>query len=266
MNTIIEELQNINFTKIEAQIYLCLLQNDILNGSQIAKQLNMPRTSVYSALDNLFKKGIILMISSEPTLYKAQDPKVFLSILKSDYNNSIEILEEALPKFKSFNLEDQFWNMKGFNSFLIQLKESFSLAKKSIYISTDFDLTFLKSDFKLLIERNINIILFSFINTGIEDLNMEIYSSTTPSNTDSFERFMMVIDESKVIICNKNEYGELLGTVTSNPLMISIISEHIHHDIYLHKLNKIHSTNLINDDIKINSSFERKSTLCNKNI
>lgn len=263
MNNIIDELQNLNLTKIESQIYLCLLQNDILNGSQIAKILNIPRTSVYSSLDNLFKKGIVLMLSGEPTVYKAQEPKVFLKNIKKNYENSIEILENSLSDFKSFGLEDQFWNIKGYDSFLMQTKNLFSLAQKEIYISTDFDLTPLKNDIDDLTKEKIKVILFSFNKIGIESLDIEYYINPISTNCNTFKRFMMVIDKSKVIICNQNRYGELLGTVTSNPLMISIVCEHIHHDIYLYKLNQKFENDLITDDIKINSGFEKNSTMCN---
>ncbi len=59
VENIITHLEMLRFSKIEAQVYVTLVKHSKLNGSQIAKILNLSRSSVYSALHNLYNRGIV---------------------------------------------------------------------------------------------------------------------------------------------------------------------------------------------------------------
>lgn len=262
MENIIKELQNFHFTKIEAQIYLCLLQNEELNGSQVAKFLNLPRTSVYTALESLYQKGVVLMLPGEPTLYKVQDPSMFVGSLKKEYTKSIETLEKSLINFKSFGAEDQYWNIKGYENFLLNVKKMLSDAQKEVYISTNYDLQLFKEELSLLKERNVRVIVFSFEALEVRNLSIEFYHYENKKVCLEDKRMMLVIDQQKVLVAHQNVHGEVLGTITQNPLLITIISEHIHHDIYLLKLNQKYEKDLVTKKIQLDSQFERNSKIC----
>lgn len=261
MEYLLERLEKFNFTKLEAQIYLCLLKNGDLNGSQIAKIINIPRTSVYSALESLYKKGNVSMLLGEPTVYKVQDPKVLIEKLKEDYSESIDILENSLTKFNVFGAEDQYWNIKGYESFINNTKCILNATKREVYISTNFDIQLFKVELSALAKRKVKIILFSFENLNVSDLMLEFYHHAKNKEELEEKRWMMVSDNQKAIIANQNKYGQVLGTFTENNLMTSIIAEHIHHDIYLLNLKKKFSRNLITKDIIVNSEFERNSDM-----
>lgn len=258
---IIEKLQKFNFTKIEAQIYLCLLKNGDLNGSQIAKFLNIPRTSVYASLESLYQKGYVSMLLGDPTVYKAQDPKAFIDKIKEDYSESIDILENSLTKFEVFGSEDQYWNIKGYDSFISKTKSILKVTARELYISTNFDIQIFNKELNVLGEKGVKIILFSFENLDISNLKLEFYHHVKAHEEFTDKRWMMVSDNKKAIIVNQNKYGQVLGTFTENNLMTSIISEHIHHDIYLLKLKQKFKRNLITKDIIVNSEFERNSIM-----
>lgn len=262
MEHIIKELQNFNFTKIEAQVYLCLLKNEKLNGSQIAKIINTPRTSVYTALDSLYQKGVILMLPGEPTMYQVQNPKMFIKSLKSDYEKSISILEDSLINFKNFGVQDQYWNIKGYDHFINHTKELLIEAEKEVYISTNYDLQIFAEEFKVLEQKNVRIIIFSFEELNIKNLAVELYHHGGKKVCCEGKRMMLVVDQQKVLIANGNTYGEVLGTITQNSLLVSIVSEHIHHDIYLLKLKQKYGQDIITKEIQLNSDFEKTPKVC----
>jgi len=56
---ILENLEKVGFGRKEAEVFLELIKNPGTNGSQIAKTLGYPRTTVYQNLDILQKKGYI---------------------------------------------------------------------------------------------------------------------------------------------------------------------------------------------------------------
>ena len=80
MEDLISNLEQLGFSKIEAQVYSCLVQHDIMSGYSIAKNLNKTRPSVYNALDNLLEKGFVNIVHGETVSeYVAVDPELLLN-------------------------------------------------------------------------------------------------------------------------------------------------------------------------------------------
>ena len=74
MQKIVEELEKFGFSKIEGMVYISLIKQPKQNGSQIAKQLNFPRTSIYAAIEKLYSIGTIKLIPETTNVYIAKDP------------------------------------------------------------------------------------------------------------------------------------------------------------------------------------------------
>ena len=68
---------------------------------------------------------------------------------------------------------------------------------------------------------------------------------------------MLVVDNKKTFVASNEDYDEIIGTFTENILMRRIITEHIHHDIYLMKLEEIRNRDLIDEKILIKSKYEQ---------
>ena len=51
--------QQIGFHPTETRVYLCLAQLGKSTAQLVAQRLEIPRTTVYSALDSLVKKGFV---------------------------------------------------------------------------------------------------------------------------------------------------------------------------------------------------------------
>lgn len=264
MENTIEKLRHFNFTRIEAQVYLCLLKNGRLNGSQIAKYLGISRTSIYTALDNLYEKGHIFMLAGEPTMYMVQDPDLLIKNIKKNYSEAIEVLERSLNNFDIYDAKDQYWNVKGYDNFLINTKKMLLQAEDEVYISTTFPLQLFRDELNILLDREVRIVVFSFERLDREGIAVEFYCHEEKNIYYEGRRWMMVVDNKLAFIANENPNKEVLGTFTENPLMISIIAEHIHHDIYLLKLKEKYGRNLFAGDILIDSKFEKRTSLKNK--
>ncbi|QZY56175.1 helix-turn-helix domain-containing protein [Crassaminicella profunda] len=65
MKEIINMLEKLSFSKTEASVYITLLKHPKLTGYQIAKKINISRSSVYSALDNLYNRGGVSLLSGK---------------------------------------------------------------------------------------------------------------------------------------------------------------------------------------------------------
>jgi len=258
MDEILSLLEKLNFSKTEASVYVNLLKNSSLNGYQIAKNLNMSRSSVYSALDNLYKKGIVVSLPGSSQIYKAENPSTLINKMRNEFVETTDILEIKLQELETSDSEERYLNISGYENVISKVKELLLTAEKEVYINTDFNLQIFLKEFNDLEKRGVRIIIFSFAKSNSENLPVEIYTHNDASCLGKQTRIMLVVDCKKTLIADKGPHREeFLGTFTDNVLLASVVSEHIHNDIYLLKLKNKYEENLIND-IKLNTIFENR--------
>ena len=258
MKEILNLLERLNFTKTEAAVYLELIKNSALTGYQVAKNLNMARSSIYSALDNLYKRGVVFLLPGDAQVYKAENPSTLLNKMKQEFVDNADLLEEKLNNIDNTQYEERYLNIEGYDNVIAKTKELLMTAEKEVYINTDFNLNIFEKEFQELFERGVRIIVFSFSNISFQDMPIEIYKHEHAIICKKESRMMLVVDYKKTLIAERGQNDEFLGTFTENRLLASIVSEHIHHDIYLLKLRKKYNVDLIDNVIKINTLMEKE--------
>lgn len=91
-------LQKLGLSETEAEVYSSALQQGACSAADIAKATGINRTTVYAALKQLQKKGIVYEdITNSPTSYTARDPKQ-LDILVATQRAKLEDQEQALSE------------------------------------------------------------------------------------------------------------------------------------------------------------------------
>ncbi len=257
MNEIIKLLEYFNFSKTEASVYLNLVKNGAQNGSQVAKDLNISRSSVYSALENLYSRATIYLLQSDSRTFKAEDPEILFERMKKTYVDSAEILKKSLCDLQKKEENNFYLNIKGLDNFLIKAKQLLLTAEKEVYINACMDIQLLSVEFHKLRKKGVRVIIFSFTNLNHSNLPVEFYYNSTKPSESQEVRMMLVVDRKSTLIGSAMDDGEVIGTYTDNPLLVSIISEHIHQDIYLLKLKEKYNKDLIENDILLNTIQEK---------
>lgn len=235
---ILENLEKIGFGRKEGEVFLELVKNPGSNGSQIAKALGYPRTTVYQNLDILQKKGYInSFLDKEITLYEAIDLNELFENYKKEVNSATKFLKDELNKVEVNGKQKQFYNLSSFEDIKDRLRVILKRAEKIVYINTNLDLFEFEKDFRKLKEKGIRVILFSFNKIDYKSLGIETYirDSFNLNITNSERRIMVAVDSYAAIIASNYE-GEFCGTYSENKLLVNIVREHIKNDIHLMKL------------------------------
>lgn len=259
MDEIINNLCNLYFSKIEAKIYVTLIKLGDLSGYQIAKNIGIARTSVYSALDGMYEKGIVLKINeSEGTkIYQAQNPVTLFEALRSKYNQNAIRAEEVLKKYYEQDFKEKFVNIEGYETVISKAKEMMKNSNKEICINSDFDIQIFKDEIIELRKRGVRVIVFSFARLNCEGLDIEYYSRNECS-ADNPTRLMLVSDCKDTLVADTYKArGTWLGTITNNALLTSIVNEHILNDIYIQMVEKKNGE-FIEDRMKLNTLIEQR--------
>lgn len=249
---IISTLSNLGFSRLEAEIYIILLDGT-MSGYQIAKKIEIARPSVYTALEHMFEKGIVQKVQDGSSEFTAQPPEIIFKKLSGEFTQNALLAEQALIKYSENRFENRLATIKGFKTILEYAKKLLTTAKKEVLINTDLDLSILQSAIKKAEENKVSVIIFSFYATNIE-LPCKVYTHNRPPKNPA-TRLMITCDETETLIANSNSSGEWIASITNNPLMIEIVTEHIHNDIYLLKLRNEYGSNIY-ENLRIGSYFE----------
>lgn len=257
MKDIVDNLCKLYFTKLEAQIYVTLIKEGALSGYQIAKKINISRSSVYSALEPMYEKGMVLCLSEGTQIYSAQNPVTLFRKLKREYSENANKAEEVLKKYFSQDFEEKLVNLKGYETVVENAREVLRSAEKEVLINSDFNIQLFKDDILELRKKGVRIILFSFPNLNCQNLDIEYFTRNEKYCKDNLgTRIMLVADCKLTLVADTyKERGTWLGTLTNNTLITSIVSEHILHDIYILKTEEKYG-DFINKSESLNTLIE----------
>ncbi|MBQ1949118.1 MAG: TrmB family transcriptional regulator [Treponema sp.] len=275
----VSALVSLGFTATEANVYCTMVPEEKMNGYQIAKSLNISRSSVYAALENMVNKGAILSIPGNKNEYTVVKPDELVDKILSNYEKNAKIakssLEQLSLKNKSSNL---FLNIQGLTNIRDNVLQMIRCAQKEILISSSMDLKPFVEELSFAIQHGVRVIVFSMIKLELYGLNVEFYGGQFPAENCQEIRFSLVVDNKSCLICSNDkeefytlkqlmdrsagtflssEDKDFLGMRSSNRLMVNIIQEHFHFDVYLFKLRlKNNGKRIITPDIQIGSLME----------
>lgn len=86
-NNITEGLQQFDFTEYQARTYTALVAHGVAEAETIASTADLPRTSVYKALDSLHEKGYVVETKGRPKIYRPAEPLELKSRLSRELDD-----------------------------------------------------------------------------------------------------------------------------------------------------------------------------------
>lgn len=249
-------LENLGFSPLESKLYLVLTDKGTLSPYQLAKQVNISRSSVYNALEHMYEKGMVERIAGETLSYKAQNTDVLLNKLNLQFSKNLRAAKKNLQQFKESSYKEQFANLNGAETILCKARELIRNTEKELYISTDFPLSPIETE---LNETKSSVTVFSFYDLDVPK-NIRFYSHRRPITTQHIpSRFALVCDAERILLADiQPERDAWNGVITNNRLMIQMISEHIHNDIYLLKIKERYGKTIYSDSLFIQTGFENR--------
>lgn len=235
---LVTKLMDFGFTKTDALVYINLLKNGRASGYKIAKDISLSRSSVYSSIDNLYKNGCIFMSDGETKEYEAKSPDLIFSQIEKKTIENIQILKKELSRMMLQEEKEFIYNVSGFENLLQKAREMLNLAQIEVYLNTDFHLDLIADEMCQAIERGVRVIVFSFNRLSLPHPKIEHYSrSDNEEQRYPSHRFMLVVDMKQAMMFSNRE--ETQGLFSNNHLMVKMMAEHIHSDIYLTEYEKL---------------------------
>lgn len=274
MKDIIKNLIDVGFSKVEAQVYASLISVDKMGGYQIAKLTGISRPSVYSALESLLAKGCVTSIPGNTVEYRAVSPEILFDEMSSSFAASCQKAKKCLESLKApFFSNHEFSNIEGKENLIRNVNRVIHLAQKEIIMNCTMPLDFFAEELKLAENRGVRIVLFTWADIQFKDIKIEFYSGYSENSQCADERIFVVSDFAHCVVGSNerkdyiahgkdteklpNGEKDFFGMISDNRLMVNLVTEHIHFDIYLNRLKQKHKKNLVTKDIQIQTMMEK---------
>ncbi len=101
LELISEGLQRFGLSDYQAKSYAALVAHGVADAETIASSANLPRTSVYKALDSLHDMGYVVVSEGRPKVFKPAEPLEIKSRLSRELDDTfgrLNTLSEALTE------------------------------------------------------------------------------------------------------------------------------------------------------------------------
>jgi sugar-specific transcriptional regulator TrmB len=200
---------------------------------------------------------MVYSTSGKPVVYRPEQPEVLMDRLKYDYQSIADSLKLSLKKIQPEPAADSYWNLTGRNQFISKASEIIRGAVQEILISSNILPDTLYDPLKEALAAKVRVVLFSFEiqNSSLPGLEL-FYNPKFNGAVSTRKRFLMTADFKAGLIAGGSEDGDYSGVFSSDPLLVSVITEHIHHNIYSFEFEKKYSRDIFEESMRIHTLQE----------
>ncbi|MHA1503587.1 MAG: TrmB family transcriptional regulator [Candidatus Heimdallarchaeota archaeon] len=144
---VIEELKKLGFNEYQAKIYTALVGLGVATASEISQASGVPPNKVYSVIDTLKKRGLVLAQESDTSTnrYRPRSPDMVIRDMREDYETAFKKTEEklfALYERSKKTFIPEMWILRGSQAVFSKIKDMVMDASEEVIIGIDspFDL------------------------------------------------------------------------------------------------------------------------------
>jgi HTH-type transcriptional regulator, sugar sensing transcriptional regulator len=238
MDELIKEMQKIGFTIYEAKIYIALLKQNPSTGYELSKISGVPQAKVYENISRLINSGAVLTVGSEPTKYVPLPPEELLKSVHTNFEKSINTIQDTLSKLNTTQNAEYVWNIKGYNQTMEKAKEIISNSKDSLMLSLwEDEILHLYEELIQAINRGVIVDVLIYGSNKLEGID-NVYYHGSDENLKELAggRWLTLISDKKEVITGQAILeNDGISIWTSNPSIVFISSRYIEHEIYISK-------------------------------
>ncbi len=157
-----ETLEHLNFSRLEAQIYMALIGSEPMSAYQLAKKIAIARPSIYNALEHMLDKGMVELVPDQTALYAAQEPEVLLGRMQAEMTANLSLARQQLEEYETAKQPEVHFVFRGFETAIARAGKLLEDAREEVYLNADFDLSRFAETFHRLKKKGVRIVAFSF--------------------------------------------------------------------------------------------------------
>ncbi len=244
---LINSLKTLGLSDYEAKIYTALTFFDNTEPKKLIEYLGISKPSVYESLRSLESRGLVTLVNTKPSVYKAVPSEMAMKILMDVHKKACKEASEELLNLEKEKIDEKpsepLWMIYGKNNIEYKLKNMIKNVSSEIDgIMSDHYLRYIEPlsgkglKFRLLVisedeklqkkleimfkddEMQLIVVSKSFFMEECEEIGQ--YAQELISSFDINNVFITVFDNSEFIYIPPVTRSELKGLNTSNKSLI----------------------------------------------
>ena len=236
MTSACDQLQQLGFSQYEAQAYVSLLQNNPLNGYELAKASGVPRPNIYSVLQKLEERNAVVRVdSTEGTRYSPVPADELLRRLHLQFQTSLDLASRTLDELTVPKEPEQVWNASGTRTLMDHAQALIDSAQEQILLAVwPQEAAALESSLQRAEERGVKITTFCLTGCAQEcgacKGQVHRYAITRGN---AFRWLVLAQDHTEVLTGEIFSEDNARMVRTKQRLLVELASGYIRHTIAL---------------------------------
>ncbi|HWQ12585.1 MAG TPA: helix-turn-helix domain-containing protein [Roseiflexaceae bacterium] len=129
-------LQQLGFSEYEARAYLALLQQNPLNGYELAKVSGVPRANIYAVLQKLEERGAVVRLDMpSSSRYAPVTPAQLTERIGSRFQDVVSATRQALEELATPAAAAYIWNIEGYPPLLDHARALIDATQEQVLIA-----------------------------------------------------------------------------------------------------------------------------------
>ncbi|WP_187274398.1 TrmB family transcriptional regulator [Paenibacillus sp. N3.4] len=238
MEDVLLHLRNLGFTELEAKCLHVLAVSGTQTGYEIAKQLGVSRSNVYSALQKLAEKGALLTSHGEPTHYQSVPIEEIGERIEAELQASIRYVKAHMPKQEAHRSE--YFSLEGDTKVVERIRTELRKAKEEVLCDLWSEETeLLKQDLRYGQENGLNLLVST---KGEVELPAGVHQFTHGREEVWQERsgrkFTLLLDRKLAIIGTRGGGEPTLAMLTEHPAMVEQLLNSFFQHLVIYELKR----------------------------
>ncbi|PGK51716.1 TrmB family transcriptional regulator [Priestia megaterium] len=238
MEQLIEQFENLGFSKNEAKVYMALLQEPAITGYEVSKKSGVPRSMVYAVIGKLVAKQAIMELRTETPTYTPVPVKELIANQRKQAEETLSILEKGLESIEKPVEVNVIKHIESREQVLQAMQKLIQTSSEEVWLSAwEQELDELCDSAEKQIENGINMYSLLFSSQESNSFGKTFYHSPSTASIEKGrlnQRLTILIqDNSEVLIAGFVDGQVPQAIQTTEPMLILLAKEYIRHDMMM---------------------------------
>lgn len=235
--SILGALRELGLSTYEAEAYLTLIRNPNISATQVCNEAGIPDSKVYFALEELQKKGLVLVSEGVPKHYRALPPGEALGKLKAmitqEYESQLEKLRQVTvalePMYKRAEKDDVelAYVVKGFENVLRRIIDTLrNTQREAVLFIPELDIYDRLASHLLNLRRRGVKVKLALPSKLRRRVDVSRFSDVRELSSRCEDCWIVIVDGKTVISSSAWKTDRCHAILTQDPVLVAMSTEY----------------------------------------
>jgi sugar-specific transcriptional regulator TrmB len=248
MDHLLPPLFKLGLTNFEAKAYLSLLKQGNVTGYELSKDSGIPSSKIYSVLNHLVRKNLIIPLESHPVRYLPRTPEEIVEKYAKEFGETFSFLKKNLGKIYHHPDREEVVtkNILGEKEIFRKIRELINGTQHTLYLALwRQECRYIQAALKKIHEVGIKIHVVAYGPVPIHFGKIYQHApSDFPFRERKERRFVLVSDDHKALFANFSQEDSEKAVWTDNKGLVFLVRDFIIHEIYIVKIREAFPTEI----------------------